>query len=234
MREQQWRRGCADAACAPAQKARPAPVKAERLPMLSLGGASFPSPGGTDVESPQAPGAAAQRGPVLADNAAAGFPASPSPPPVSLGHIVSRFRGAWCSAGAHPHPPPHCKLGACVGGHRQARAVYFMYIVPPAPESAEPETLKCPDTQEDMAAGDCPSPHCKRRELPCEEGEVGAEGWPRVPKRARTSPAASCHAGRPTHCMRPGGLSQARRWAGGALSSIAGVLIVIVRLLYRC
>ncbi len=75
-----------------------------------------------------------------------------------------------------------------------------------------------------MAAGDCPSPRAKRRVLPCEEGEVGAEGWPRAHKRARTGPAAAavpCHAGRPAHCMRLGGLGQARRRAGGALNNVA-------------
>ncbi len=103
-------------ACAPAQKTRPVPFKAKRLPTLSLGGASFASPSGTDVESPQAPGAATQRGPALADGAAAGFPTSPSPPLVSLGHVVSRVGGAWCSADARPRALPRCKLGARYGG----------------------------------------------------------------------------------------------------------------------
>jgi hypothetical protein len=88
-----------------------------------------------------------------------------------------------------------------------------------------------------MAAGDCPSPRAKRQELPCEEGEVGAEGWPRAHERARTGPAAAavpCHAGRPAHCMRPGGLiGQARRQAGGALFSVAEVLFITAGLLQR-
>ena len=76
-----------------------------------------------------------------------------------------------------------------------------------------------------MAAGDCPSP--QHRAAPCKEGEEGAEGWPRAPKRARTGPAAvawPCHAGRPAQFMRPGGLGQARGRAGSAFYDIAGLL----------
>jgi len=67
-----------------------------------------------------------------------------------------------------------------------------------------------------MTPGDCPSPQRKCRAAPCQEGEEGAEGWPRAHKRACAVPAAAawpCHAGRPAHCMRPGGLGQARRRA---------------------
>ncbi len=91
--------------------------------------------------------------------------------------------------------------------------------------------------QEDMAPDDSSSPRAKRRALPCEEGAEGAEGWPRAHKHARTGPAAAavpCHAGRSAHCMRPGGpIGQARRRAGGALFSVAGVLTMTAGLPQR-
>jgi len=92
---------------------------------------------------------------------------------------------------------------------------------------AELENTKCPQLQENMAPFDCPSLRAKRRALFCREGEEGAEGWPRDPKRARAGAAAvawPCHAGRQAHSMRPGGLGQARRRAGSAFYDIAGQL----------
>jgi len=121
-REQQWHRGCADPADVSAQKTRSVPLKAIRLWTLPIERASFRSLGSTGVESPQAPGAAT-RGPALANGAAAGFPASTSPPLVSLSHILYRVRGAWCSAGARSRALPRCKLGARLQVQRRARAL---------------------------------------------------------------------------------------------------------------